>query len=261
MWVAELKFRIIADTDFASADAALRCYLEALIFQGQILGREWPTSYQHDYFCCRVVLPTQTALEAGHHSHRGLQALEQLASAGLSYPTVGILGLDLMSNHTDPCLSDDTPPSAYIWYSRFAQMNSVLYCAEHFAPVPLFQANFRPDTDYEDVIRWQLQYQALDELQMQQHSMLPSAERALQQLHSKLNKVGRSLARQCSKALAVPVYYALYSGSSRDCAQEAHKCCPSCAGQWRLATPWHGLFDFRCDHCQLVSTIAWQCQG
>ena len=261
MWVAELRFRIIADTDYQRAEAALRGYLEALIFQGQILGREWPTALAQDEFYCRVVLPQPEALQKHAHSSRGLKAMEQLAAAGLSYPALTILGQDLMSNHTDPCHDNGQPPQSYIWYSRFAQMNSVLYCAEHFAPVPLYHANYRQGQDYEDVIRWQLQYQALDEVQMQQDSVLPSAERALQQLHSQLNKTGRGLARECANALQVPVYYALYSGTSKDCQQEANKCCPQCKGAWRLAEPWHGLFDFRCDRCFLVSNIAWQCQG
>lgn len=261
MWVAELRFRIIADTDYHSAETALRRYLEALIFQGQILGREWPTALQQDEFYCRVVLPQQDALQKSYHSPRGLVAMEQLADSGLSYPAVSILGQDLMSNHTDPCHDDHQPPTSYIWYSRFAQMNSVLYCAEHFAPVPLYQANYRQGKDYEDVIRWQLQYQALDEVQMQHDSVLLSAEHELQHWHSPLNTTGYALARECANSLQVPVYYALYSGTSQDCQQEIKKCCPQCHGPWHLAQPWHGLFDFKCDRCYLVSNIAWQCQG
>ena len=40
MLVAELEFKIIADTSFAEAERGIRYYLEKLIFQGQILGRE-----------------------------------------------------------------------------------------------------------------------------------------------------------------------------------------------------------------------------
>lgn len=261
MWVAELCFKVIADTNYATAEAALRTYLEALIFQGQVLGREWPTHFAHDSFFCRVVVPSEDALLAAHHSARGHAALAQLGAAGLSYPQLAILGQDLMSNHTDPCHQNGEQPPAYIWYSRFAQMNSVLYCAEHFAPVPLYQAAFRQDKDYEDVIRWQLQYQALDEVQMQQASVLPSTERSLQGVHSLLNQQGRQLARECAHALQRSVYYALYSGTSADCQSEISKTCPSCGGAWLLDEPWHGLFDFRCDRCSLVSNIAWQCQG
>ena len=62
MWVAELRFRIIADTSYTDAEAAIRCYLESLIFQGQILGREFPTYLVQDEFVSRVILPATVSL-------------------------------------------------------------------------------------------------------------------------------------------------------------------------------------------------------
>jgi len=257
MWVAELRFRIIADTSYTDAEAAIRCYLESLIFQGQILGREFPTYLAQDEFVSRVILPALDALHQQHHSNRGLQALQALGVAGIAYPKLEILGEDLMSNHTDPCSVSET----YILYCRFGHSNSVLYCGEHFAPVPLYQAAATSALDHEDLIRWQLQYQALDEIQMQEKRVLDkTAEHSLQKLHSTLNQQGRRFARRLEHSLKKPVYYALYSGSSADCAQEATKCCPGCGKDWALAEPLHELFDFQCEDCRLVSNIAWQCQ-
>lgn len=257
MLVAELHFRIVADTSYAIAETAIRSYLECLIFQGQILGREFPTVLQQDIFISRIVIPASDALVGRHHSARGLQALEKLESAGLSYPKLQILGEDLMSNHTDPC----SETSGYILYCRFGLMNSVLYCQEHFAPVPLYRLPQTDQQDHEALIRWQLQYQALDEIQMQEQRVLPhTAERSLQQWQSRLNQQGRRLAQQLSRQLSKPVFYALYSGSSTDCSLEPTKRCPSCHSDWRLDAPWHQLFDFKCQDCQLVSNIAWECQ-
>ena len=257
MFLAQLQFKVIADTDFTAAEAAIRQYIEALIFNGQIIGREFPTAWQQDSFNCRVVLPTEQALLQSHCSARGLQATARLASAGLAYPQLKILGMDLMSHHTDPC---DTPPF-YILYSRFSDTCSALRCGEHFAPVALYQLKASGD-DHEALIRWQLQYQALDEIQMQHSRVLKkTAERSLQQLHSELNRQGRKLARQLEQANNAAVYYALYSGSSDNCAQEASKCCPLCGQNWRLAHRLLDLFDFKCDSCRLVSNIAWDCQS
>lgn len=256
MYAAELQFRIIGDTSYDIAEAAIRRYLEALIFQGQILGREFPTALEQEHFVSRVVLPDTDALLPVHHSQSGLQAQQGLQDAGLAYPKLHIAGVDLMSNHTDPCPA----PAQYILYCRFAQMNSVIYCAEHFAPVPLYRLG--STSGFEDLIRWQLQYQALDEIQMQEQSvLLGPAERALQSYNSALNRQGRALARSLSKLSGQPVYYALYRGTSSDCAAESTRCCPGCGAHWRLNEPWHERFDFRCDRCLLVSNIAWQCQG
>lgn len=257
MWVAELRFRIIADTSYPIAEAAIRAYLESLIFQGQMLGREFPTYLSQQEFVSRLILPAPDALHSQHHSSRGKAALQALGSAGLAYPKITLLGEDLMSNHTDPC----PKPAAFILYCRFGHSNSVLYCAEHFAPVPLYLAKATSALDHEDLIRWQLQYQALDEIQMQEKRVLDkTAERSLQSLQSTLNKQGRAFARQLEQSLAKPVYYALYSGSSKDCRQESLKVCPGCGQPWALTAPWHELFDFQCQPCRLVSNIAWQCQ-
>ena len=124
MIVAELQFRILANTSYAKAEAAIRSYLESLIFQGQMLGREFPTYLQQDCFVSRIVMPQPDALEGRHHSPRGKQALAALKTAGLAYPKLTVLGEDLMSNHSDPCRVHQ----GYILYCRFGQMNSVLYC-------------------------------------------------------------------------------------------------------------------------------------
>ncbi len=257
MYLAELQFKVITDTDFSTAETAIRRYIEALIFNGQVLGREFPTAWQQDKFCSRLVIPEEQALLSKYHSQRGLYALEQLSAAGLAYPQLQQLGMDLMSPHTDPCQN----PAYYILYSRFSDSCSPLRCGEHFAPVPLYQLHTLAP-DHEALIRWQLQFQALDEIQMQQQRVLQkSAERSLQQLHSKLNRQGRQQARLLEQANSTPVYYALYSGSSQNCAQEANKTCPGCGGQWKLAEPVQQLFDFKCDNCRLLSNIAWDCQS
>ena len=257
MWIAELRFKIITDTSYQQAETALRAYLECLIFNGQIIGREFPTHLAQDEFVARVVMPSQDALHTPWHSKSGIKALEQLADGGLAYPSVEILGIDLMSNHTDPCEN----PDAFVLYCRFAQMNSVIYCAEHFAPVPLYKLPSSQGEDHEALVRWQLQFQALDEIQMQENSVLVGpAERALQNLNSKLNRQGRQFAKQFTKTLGKPVYYALYRGTSNDCATESQRPCPCCGGAWSRTTPLADLFDFQCDQCLLVSNIAWQCQ-
>lgn len=257
MYLAELTFKVISDTDFSSAEAAIRRYMECLIFNGQLWGREFPTAWQQDCFNSRVVMPAEDALLQKHHSPPALVALEQLAAAGLAYPQWQILGMDLMSQHTDPCQR----AAFYILYSRFSDSCSPVRCGEHFAPVPLYQLTTSA-VDHESLIRWQLQYQALDDIQMQQSRVLrKSAERSMQQLHSRLNQQGRQLARQLEHAVKVPVYYALYSGSSSNCAVEAQKPCPGCGGNWRLSQPLHQLFDFQCPQCRLLGNIAWDCQS
>ena len=257
MYVAELEFSVIANTDFNQAEVAIRNYIEALIFNGQVLGREFPTAWLQESFSCRVVLPHQDALQPKQHSAKATAALNHLGAAGLAFPQLNIVGMDLMSQHTDPC----SAPASYIVYSRFSDTCSPVRCGEHLAPIPLYQLS-NTATDFEMLIRWQLQYQALDEIQMQQTRVLnKTAERSLQQLNSQLNRQGRVLAKKLELSMQMPVYYALYSGTSTDCASEQNKRCPSCHCEWKLAEPLAELFDFQCQNCRLVSNIAWECQS
>ncbi|MDX3773241.1 DUF2310 family Zn-ribbon-containing protein [Chromatiaceae bacterium AAb-1] len=258
MYLAELRFRIVADTSYPDAEKAIRQYIEALIFNGQILGREFPTALSADTFCSRVVIPEENALHPSLHNARALQAQQELIAAGLAYPSLEVLGMDLMSQHTSPSQVSEY----YILFTTFADTCSPVRCSEYLSPVPLYRLNTGSHQDHEALIRWQLQYQALDEIQMQQQRVLhKTAENSLQQLHSTLNRQGRKLARQLEQRTGKPFFYALYSGSSPDCAAEPHKSCPGCGNNWRLTTPLHQLFDFKCDHCRLLSNIAWDCQN
>jgi predicted nucleic acid-binding Zn ribbon protein len=256
MYLAELRFTLIADTKLGVAEQAIRRYLEALIFNGQMLGREFPTAFTGDAFCSRLVLPTLDALNGQHASSRVKAAEQQLAAAGLGYPQCQVLGQDLMSQQTAATLPDEL-----VLFTTYADTCSPLRCATTLQPVPLFWL-LSGTTDHEALIRWQLQFQALDEIQLQQTRVLQkTAENSLQQFHSKLNRQGRKLAAQLARQNQRPIWYALYSGSSKDCQAEADKCCPGCGGNWRLATPQAGVFDFRCDNCLLLSNIAWECQS
>lgn len=256
MYLAELTFKVIADTNFSRAETAIRTFIEALIFNGNVLGREFPTAWQQDSFNCRLVIPAPDALQRAHLSSRALQAEQQLNSAGLAYPQLQVLGMDIMSQH-----SSNKPVAAIVMFTTFSDNCSPLRNLADLAPLPLYQLRPAAGVDHESLIRWQLQFQALDEIQQQQQRVLKkTAENSLQQYHSMLNRQGRQLASKISQKNTVPIYYALYSGSSNNCATEAGKRCPGCGAGWRLAAPLLDLFDFKCDNCFIVSNIAWECQ-
>ncbi|WP_157778689.1 DUF2310 family Zn-ribbon-containing protein [Massilia violaceinigra] len=46
------------------------------------------------------------------------------------------------------------------------------------------------------------------------------------------------------------------TGASRRAAQEARRRCPGCDASWHSPATPHGMFDFRCDRCRLLSNLA-----
>ncbi|WP_258225048.1 Zn-ribbon-containing protein, partial [Aeromonas sp. HMWF036] len=54
MYIVELCFECYRDTSLGDAERAIVNYLDMLRYQGQILGREFPTSMHDGYFVSRV---------------------------------------------------------------------------------------------------------------------------------------------------------------------------------------------------------------
>jgi predicted nucleic acid-binding Zn ribbon protein len=52
------------------------------------------------------------------------------------------------------------------------------------------------------------------------------------------------------------VFVALCGASVFAIAVERIRKCPKCARGWALSEPFHGKFDFLCEHCRFISNIA-----
>ena len=70
MYILELCFECYRDTSLGEAERAIVNYLDMLRYQGQILGREFPTSMHEGYFVSRVVCPEQDSLHPDNQSYR-----------------------------------------------------------------------------------------------------------------------------------------------------------------------------------------------
>ena len=70
MYIVELCFECYRDTSLGDAERAIVNYLDMLRYQGQILGREFPTSMHEGYFVSRVVCPEQDSLHPDNQSEQ-----------------------------------------------------------------------------------------------------------------------------------------------------------------------------------------------
>lgn len=103
MYILELTFECYRDTSLGEAERAIVHYLDMLRYQGQILGREFPTSMHEGYFVSRVVCPEQDSLHPDNQSELVTLAEQGLHQAGLLAPKLHLQGADLLSDSTDPC--------------------------------------------------------------------------------------------------------------------------------------------------------------
>ncbi len=134
MYIVELCFECYRDTSLGEAERAIVNYLDMLRYQGQILGREFPTSMHEGYFVSRVVCPEQDSLHPDNQSDQVKLAEQQLNQAGLLAPKLQLQGADLLSDSTDPCGQQGERPSWMMLYTSFLHTCSPLRCGDHFAP-------------------------------------------------------------------------------------------------------------------------------
>ncbi|ATG73235.1 hypothetical protein AN401_04645 [Zobellella denitrificans] len=253
MWVCELSFDCYQDIVLAEAEPAVRQLLDALRYNGQILGREFPTSIHQGWLGCRVVCPEQDSLHPRHYSRQVELAIDRLHQVGLTSPRVQCRGQDLNSDSTDPCESR----SWQLLYTSYLHSCSPLRCGEHFAPVPLYRIPPVANGDFKQVLKWQEDWEACDQLQMNGSILEHGAVLELALPDSRLARRGRDLAKRIEYLSGIPTFYYLYRVGGDSLAAEQERPCPSCGGDWRLAEPVHDIFDFLCEPCRLVSNLSW----
>ncbi len=255
MYVAELRFEGLKEhlLDREKISDAVNGLLGPLRMNGQICGREWPISLLPDG--CRVIVlaPDKDAFDASHSNRYVRTALDKLADAGLSRPQITFSGEDVDGDQPCTC----AVPAAYILFTNYLSLESPLNCADCFHHVPLYRIPRSAEDEYYNIILWQSDYQSCDSLQMNSSTLERAATRELSRFDSSLSRRGRNVCSEIAKQMGKPVYYYLYRYGGRSRTQECKRRCPSCGSAWLLDTPWHDLFDFRCDTCRLLSNIAW----
>lgn len=226
MILCRLQFDCYQDTPLAIAEEAIGLYLAALREQGQIQGREFPTLIGNSGFDAHVLCPEPHSLHPDFASYQVQQAEQELHRAGLLAPKVKVLGQELFSDETDPCAA----PEALIFFTSFLHTCSPVRCAEHFAPVPLYRLPALSNGDQKQLVQWQEDWQACDQLQMNGSVLQYAATRELSELDSDLSRRGRKLAQRLAGQLARPVYYYLYRLGGTSLAEEKTASAQAVAG-------------------------------
>ncbi|TMP85590.1 hypothetical protein CWC05_17510 [Pseudoalteromonas ruthenica] len=257
MFVVDLTFDCYQDTQLSAAEQAINQTVVALRANGQIIGDEFPTVLKEGFFVTRVMCPEEDSLHPLNHSPFVKFAFDKLNDAGLLAPKVKVIGQDIHANSADNCAA----PSSYILYTTYLHTCSPLYCGDDFLPVPLYHIPAIANGDYKTLIKWQEDWQACDQIQINGATRCEfAALHEISAFDSDLTRRGLDLAKRIRYLTKKPVYYYLYRVGGESLTAEQQRRCPSCDGHWHLAEPWFGLFDFRCEQCQLVSNISWDHQ-
>lgn len=144
--------------------------------------------------------------------------------------------------------------SAFVLTTQVYELESPVKGLDSHLPVPIhyLPKTYHDDTFY-NLLSWMRDYHACDGLQMRCTVGELWALEQMGNITSELTQQGREICQILSEKLQKPVYYHLYHYYISEDPATAN--CPSCGGDWRLATPLHGRYDFKCDKCLLLSNI------
>ncbi|WP_445777412.1 Zn-ribbon-containing protein [Shewanella sp.] len=257
MFVFELRFECYADTTIDAAEKAINGLLEALRANGQILGREFAVAFNEGEFRVRLLLPEKTSLSKRFNSPWVKSALEGLTQAKLLAPREKFIGQDINSE-----VSNTDKPSWQLLYTSYVHMCSPLRSGDNLLPIPLYQLPATFNGDHKQIIKWQTEWQACDELQM---AAATKAEFAaldeISRADSDLFRRGWDLRGRIEYLTQIPTYYYLYRVGGESLQAELARPCPRCGStDWKLDEPLVDMFHFRCEPCRIVSNLSWDHQ-
>lgn len=223
---------------------------------GQIIGREIGVTHHqtqtYSSFQVRVAIPEQESLLPNWNSKSVAEALVQAEEAGVYFEYFEVVGRDYNAEQTS-----ETPANFYILYTTYLDTCSPIYNGDHFFPVPLYRVIQNSELN-EQIIQWQENWQACDQLQMNGNILEQSALSQISAVDSELSQQGRKIAQAIELANQTPTYYYLYR-LGKDPEIEYDRKCPSCNQAWKLAEQF-AIFQFKCDQCRLVSNLSWEIQ-
>ncbi len=252
MLVVEGVFKHTLSHNVEQVQEVIELLLGALRMNGQILGREFSVAISGDGYRAFLLIPEENSLNKSRANIYVLKWLGKLDDLGVEY-SWEIIGTEPHSNHVCKCIK----PKFYILYTTYVSLEAPIQCGDCFGSIPLYQLPATSSGEYVDILTWESDYKACDTLQMNCGTGERFGVVQLSRHDSSLSKRGIDICNRLAVATDIPTYYYLLKSSSRGMKTERTRKCPSCNGEWSLQEPLHGLFDFQCDHCRLLSNIAW----
>lgn len=246
------KITLHKSDKFIVSDDGLQDDLDRLLaylrMNGQIMGKEYPMVIGENQVSAFVMLPEVSALDNRFNNKYVTGFLDKVGKENLN---VEILGQDISTDFS--ALAEQ---KFLILYTTYVSLVPCIRDGENFNPIPLYYLPKTYEDEYYDIISWQTNYQACDNLWMNSSVGEKWANKQLVDVDSALSKEGLEICQKLYHATQIPVYYYLHKYYGKSHQAERQRKCPKCGGEWLLDEPLHDLFDFKCDTCHLLSNIA-----
>lgn len=237
--------------EIADSGELLGNLLSAMYQNGQISEPNHIYFPENDFLCTFVCLMDIHALDKSSFNSYGIDDLSRIKDENIIFTILG-------QNTDYPPTISLSDSKELILFTKCGSYLSPIRDLNTFNPIALYtlpKTNNDKESHY-NVVHWQSAYQSLDSLNMWGINELFALEQ-LGNKDSEINQMGLEICQKLMTALNKPVYYYLHRYYSDDFDNDENICCPSCGGKWLLDERLHGIFDFKCDKCHLLSNLAY----
>ena len=248
MFTAEIQFTISGSVD--DAEDLIYSLLAPWRKHGQVLSHDWAFVKKGNKYRTFLIIFDADSLNAKYDDKYARKARRKLAAIAQDSPQIKILGEDPFSMETCTCKKS----SFYILFTHFLSIESPIRCGDCFGVLPQYKFLSKQTSFHEDVNFWRETYKDCDSLEMGCTVGERFGNREISHFDSSLSKLGLSICNDITTETKIDTYYYLHRGNGQSRTSELKRKCPSCGGDWLWDEPLH-IFDFKCDHCRLLSNI------
>lgn len=219
---------------------------------GQTQGRIESQYIENNKIVCLPFTHEKHSLDKKFNNfyvNRQSEKIEKLCSSKLTFKTVG----KSYDSYKTPCICKKS--DFYILITNYASIESPLTCGTCNKAVPLYRLPEYYDYGYKPILSWETNYISCDNLQMNCEVGERWALNQMQEIASQLSKQGLEICRKLEELTSIPTFYYLHNYKKFK-GDQLTRPCPNCGNKWNLNKQLHGLYDFMCDKCGLISTIS-----
>jgi len=252
LYIQELTLETKNNIDKNELVEQFHSLLYVLHKSGQSQSKQEASFLSDTFIRCNIQTLEKNSLDNKYNSEwviKQLEKLESLSSSKLQVKTLGTTyekysGVCQCKNH-----------KFLVLYTHLLNDAGALDCGNCFKPIPLYRFVNLDPIIREHIISWEENYIACDRLQIGSTVGEKWATKQMTDYNSPLSKEGIAICSKIKLLTGIPTYYYLFNYRRLKVEQDKNRLCPSCSAQWLLDKPLNSLYDFKCDKCELISSL------
>ena len=256
MYIQELSLEIKTDFDKEKIVDEFLILLSFYRKSGQLQSDNEASYIADNFIKCNIATLEKKSLKKKYNTDwvsTQLDKTEKLCSSKLQVKTVG----KTYENYSGVC--NCKKHDFLILFTHFVNNAGPLDCGNCFKPIPLYKLTKLDQSIRQDILCWEQDYKSCDNLQMLCTVGEKWATKQMTDHNSQLSREGIEICNQIKLLTGISTFYYLYNRRKLKIDNDKKRLCPSCNGQWILEKELDNFFCFKCNNCDLISSLTSNC--